>query len=279
MISIVCLNIAARKFLGNDSYSTTYPKRGRGRKYTIEKTFSPSFTGGVHSYALSPEQLFILDLAISLEYSGREEFTALDILALAKGQEHITKSAFRSSTIRDIEESLLSLRNMSIIVRRRGEAEEIAKGYILPIFKKSIEEVKLRDGAFSLITWSFASGGSSVLLSEAERLKGLITYPLEAMNTGRVNGLKNGALKKWLLDTVYTGAAQRGKYRKRGKRIELKYLEATFGAVTPMQRKRLRALVFRLLDSISSSPSSPLSAYTVAGKSKESISLKFKGGK
>lgn len=279
MISIVCLNTAARKFLGNDTNSTIYPKRGRGRKYTIEKTFSPSIAGGARSYALSPEQLFILDLVISLEYSGREEFTALDILALAKGKERITKSAFRSDTIRSIEESLLFLRNMSIIIRRRGEEGEIAKGYILPIFKKSAEEIKLRDGAFSLITWGFASEGPSVLLSEAERLKGLITYPLEVMNIGRVNGLKNGALKKWLLDTIYTGAAQRGKYRKRTYKIELKYLEVVFGASTPMQKKRLRELVFHLLDSISSSSLSPLSAYTVTGKSKESISLKFKGGK
>lgn len=279
MISIVCLNIAARKFLGNSSNLTTYPKRGRGRKYTIEKVFSPSIAGENRSYALPPEQAFILDLAISLEYSGREEFTALDVLALAKGQEHVTKSAFRSDTIRAIEDGLLSLRNISIIVRRRGESGEIAKGYVLPIFKKSVEEVKLRDGAYSLITWSFASDSPSVLLSEAERLKGLITYPLEAMDISRVNGLKNGALKKWLLDTVYIGAAQKGKYRKRGCRIELKYLEATFGAVTPMQRKRLKALVFRLLDSISSAPSSPLSAYTLTGKTKESINLKFKGGK
>lgn len=278
MISIVCLNIAARKFLGSDLRSTTYPKRGRGKKYTIEKVFSPSTAGGALSSALPPEQAFILDLAISLEYSGREKFTALDILALAKGQERVTKSAFRSVTIRSIEESLLSLRNISLIVKRQ-RGEEIAKGLILPIFKESVEEVKLRDGAYSLVTWSFVSDSPSVLLSEAERLKGLITYPLEAMNIGRVNGLKNGALKKWLLDKVYTGAAQRGKYKKRGCRIELKYLEAAFGAVTPMQRKRLRALVFRLLDSISSSPSSPLSAYTVTGKAKESINLKFKGGK
>lgn len=277
MISILNINTAARRLLESPESCTIYPKKGKGRKCKIEKMESRDGSFFSFSSALSPAETLVLDLAISLEYSGRAEFNAFDIISLSRGKSYTKKSSYRVATVEEIENIILRLRNISLLITKGGKPAETVQGSILPVSRDSERVVRLRDGNAQLTTWKFVNS-PSILLSEAERLRGLIKYPAENMAICNVHGLKNSGLKKYLLDRIYFGAAQGSKYRGKSRTTKItRYFVRGLTQSRGREEKRDWELVRRLTQEIAESSLSPLSGYhlTYKGTRRETINLEF----
>lgn len=229
---------------------------------------------------LTPVEGTILDLALSLFRTGKETFTAIDLLALGAGKTHLSSSRVYYSQVLEVEKAIFYLRSICIaLVSKKADMNQA--GQILPVYGCGIDECRFRDkNSEKLRRWQFVEG-EPVLLSISQNLfRGALDYPGELLAIGRTRGLESVSLKKYLLDRVYYCNAQKGRYRKRpqARKILFRSICQHQGAATPRQKRLLQERVFYLLDQYAKSGICPLVSFEVSeapGRNGLAFSLVF----